>query len=478
MSRASLLAPKAEGSRMSRRARIVLVVTVVGVIALLLAPAALASAGGGSAGYGGGGGGGGRGGGFAIYILIQLLIRIALIGHGLGALVLVGLVVLYVLFTRLAPSARGFGKTGGKGRAARRRTAVRERRVELAAAEAAEYDPVFAPDLVKPAAAHLFTEIQAAWDAGDRRALARLVGPALLAEWERRLDDFQRRGWHNRVKPVGEPRVEYVGLTHRDDERDRVVVRIEAKLRDYVEDRFGNHVKRIGRVTDTVRIREFWTLGRTHGRWVLLSIEQGSEGTHALEDSVLATPWSDQTSLRDEAMLEGAAAEAVPEGTSVAEVADLNFEGDARAAALDLSLADGRFAPDVLEIVARRAVEAWAEAVDGDDSALTAIADREAIQELLHPGDPSGRTRLVVRGPKIDRIGIVALDAAAQPPTMTIDVQLSGRRYIEDRASTLVLEGSRSRSVSFRQRFTVALQGDASSPWRLVAVGSPTSASA
>jgi hypothetical protein len=277
---------------------------------------------------------------------------------------------------------------------------------------------------------------------------------------------------------VGEPRVEYVGLTHRGDERDRVVVRIEAKLRDYVEDRFGNHVKRIGRVTDTVRIREFWTLGRTHGRWALLSIEQGSEGTHALEDSVLATPWSDQTSLRDEAMLEGAAAEAVPEGTSVAEVADLNFEGDARAAALDLSLADGRFAPDVLEIAARRAVEAWAEAVDGDDSALTAIADRGAIQELLHPGDPSGRTRLVVRGPKIDRIGIVALDAAAQPPTMTIDVQLSGRRYIEDRASTLVLEGSRSRSMSFRQRFTVALQGDASSPWRLVAVGSPTSASA
>lgn len=468
--------PGEGGGAMSRRAKTALVLAIVAVIALLVAPAALASAGGGSAGYGGGGGGG-HGGGFAIYILIQLLIRIAFIGHGLGALVLIGLVVLYVLFTRLAPSARGFGKTGGAGRAARRRTAVRERRVELAAAEAAEYDPVFAPDLVKPAAAHLFTEIQAAWDAGDRRRLATLVGPDLLAEWERRLDDFQRRGWHNRVKPVGEPRVEYVGLTHRGDERDRVVVRVEAKLRDYVEDRFGHHVKRIGRVADTVRIREFWTLGRTHGRWVLLSIEQGTEGTHALEDSVVATPWSDQASLRDEAMLEGAVAEAVPEGTSVAEVADLNFEGDAHAAALDLSLADGRFAPDVLEIAARRAVEAWAEAVDGEDSALTAIANRQAVQELLHPGDSSARTRLVVRGPKIDRIAIVALDAAAQPPTMTIDVELSGRRYIEDRATTAVLEGSRSRRTTFRQRFTLALQGDARSPWRLVAVGSPSSAS-
>ncbi len=461
---------------MSRRTKAALVLALAIAIALLLAPAALASAGGGSSGYGGGGGGGG-GRGFEIYILIQLLVRIALLGHGLGALVLIGLVVLYVLFTRLVPNARGFGKAGGAGPAARRRTAVRERRVELAAAEAAEYDPVFAPDLVKPAAAHLFAEIQSAWDAGDRARLARLVGPDLLAEWVRRLDDFQRRGWRNRVAPVGEPRIEYVGLTHRGDERDRVVVRIEAKLRDYVEDGFGGHVKRIGRVTDTVRIREFWTLGRTHGRWVLLSIEQGAEGTHALEDSVVATPWSDQASLRDEALVEGAVAAAVPDGTSVAEVADLDFEGDARAAALDLSLADGRFAPDVLEIAARRAVEAWAEAVDGDDSALTAIADRQAVQELLHPGDPSARTRLVVRGPTVERIGIVALDAAAQPPTMTIDVQLSGRRYIEDRATTAVLEGSRSRRTTFRQRFTLALQGDTRVPWRIIAVGSPSSAS-
>jgi hypothetical protein len=144
---------------MSRKARAAILIAVTVALALLLSPAALASAGGGSAGYGGGGGGGGRG--VGLYILIQILIRIAIFGHGLGALVLIGLVVLALLYTRVvAPRARGFSAAHqDTGRAARRRTARRERRVELAAAEAAEYDPSFAPDLVKPAATHPFGEI-------------------------------------------------------------------------------------------------------------------------------------------------------------------------------------------------------------------------------------------------------------------------------------------------------------------------------
>jgi len=41
----------------------------------------------------------------------------------------------------------------------------------------------------------------------------------VLAWWERRLDDFDRRGWHNHVQVVGEPVVEYVGLANRGDDR-------------------------------------------------------------------------------------------------------------------------------------------------------------------------------------------------------------------------------------------------------------------
>jgi predicted lipid-binding transport protein (Tim44 family) len=459
-----------------RRRKQLLVLIAIVAAALILAPAALAAAGGGSAGFSGGGGGEGGGGrGAGLYILIQILIRIAILGHGLGALVLIAIALIFLFFKYGIPGAVHFWYAKeNSGRAAKRSTAKRQRRVELAAAEAAEDDEAFAPENVRAQAATLFKDIQAAWDAADRVRLRGLVGPDLLKEWERRLDDLDRRGWRNRVQPIGEPTVEYVGLKHRGGpDENRVTVRIEAKMRDYVEDRFGHHLKRMGQLRETVRVREFWTLAPRQGHWILASIEQGAEGSHALSDEIIATPWSDEQAMRDEALVEGAVADAVPEGTKVAEVADLNFEGDARAAALDLSLADGRFAPDVLEVAARRAVAAWAEAVDGDDQALHRIASPPAVKELLHPGDPSGKTRLVVRGPSVKQIRIVGLDAAAEPPTMTIAVDLSGRRYIEDRDTTAVVAGSQSRETSFTEHWTLALDGNGAMPWRIAAVGSP-----
>jgi predicted lipid-binding transport protein (Tim44 family) len=467
---------------MTRR-RVAIALLVI-VAALVIVPEAVASAGGGSSSFGGGDGGGGGGGfgggegggrGAGLYILIQILIRVAILGHGLGALALIGVFLLWLLFTRVGPRTQSFWSARRSfGRAARGSAAERERRVMLAAAEAAEEDPAFAPDAVKPAAAALFKAVQAAWSVGDRSRLSQLVAPDLLVEWERRLDGLERRGWTNRVEPLGEPRVEYVGLTHRGDSKtDRVVVRIEAKLRDYVVDRAGDHIKRTGRLSETTRIREYWTLRKRGRGWILVSIEQGAEGAHALDEQIVATPWSDEQAMRDEALVEGAVADAVPAGTSIAEVADLQFEGDAHAAALDLSLADGRFAPEVLAVAARRAVAAWAEAVDGDDAQLRAIADPEVMQELLHPGDLGCATRLVVRGPRVKQIRIAALDAAAAPPTMSIEVDLEGRRYIEDRSTAAVISGSQSRETSFTEHWTFALDGPPAQPWRLAKAGAP-----
>ena len=457
-----------------RKRNFLLAAVLIVIAALVLAPEALAAAGGGSAGFGGGGGGGEGGGGFGFFILIQLLFRIAVLGHGLGALVLIALFIAYLVITRVMPSAqRSWSARGSSGPKAKRRVAQRQRRVQAAAAEAAEDDAAFAADAVKANATALFKQVQAAWDRGDRSRLATLVGPDLFTEWDRRLDDLDRRGWRNRVQVIGEPTVEYVGLNHKGDATDTVTVRIEAKLRDYVEDRAGNHIKRAGRLSETVRLREFWTLAQLGGRWTLVSIEQGAEGMHAIDDAIVATTWSDETALKDEALIEGAVQDAVPTNTNIAEVADLDFKGDAHAAALDLSLADARFAPDVLEVTARRAVTAWAEAVDGDDARLRSIAHGQAVRDLLHPGDPSQRTRLVVRGPQVEKIRITGLDAAAQPPTMTIEVQLQGRRYIEDRDTTAVLAGSQSRPTKFTEHWTFALDGDSRQPWLLAAVGAP-----
>jgi predicted lipid-binding transport protein (Tim44 family) len=121
----------------------------------------------------------------------------------------------------------------------------------------------------------------------------------------------------------------------------------------------------------------------------------------------------------------------------------------------------------VLEIAARRAVGAWAEAIDGDDGSLRRIASPAAADELLHAGDASGHTRLVVRGLEIERIRIARLDAAAQPPTMAIELRLRGVRYIEDRETTALVAGSRSQTRRFTERWTLSLDGDQAQPWRI-----------
>lgn len=437
--------------------------TLIGLLAL--PSAALARAGGGSFHFGGGGGGrgfggGGRGFGGGHFIFFGG-------GGGFGFILVIVLVVLaFVLFSYFKREA-----IAARYRARRK---ARTERVRLAAAEAAEDDPQFAPDIVGPAAEKLFYEVQRAWDGRNRARLARVMGPELLAEWRRRLEGFDARGWHNRVEVVGPVGVDYVGLINREaDEDDRVVVRVEARLRDYIVDRHGRTLPRTdNKLTDVGPVAEYWTLGKSGGDWILLSIEQDKEGEHQLDEPLVASPWADDSALHDEAVVEGAQAERLPAGTAVREIADLEFEGTARQAALDLSLADGRFAPAVLEVAVRRAVEGWSEAVDGPDDKLLAVAAAPAAQQMLHPGDPNGRTRLVVRGPQVKRLTITQLDAGAEPPALTVELEVSGRRYVEDRQTTEILSGSQERETTWVERWRLDLDGDEENPWKIAALTS------
>jgi predicted lipid-binding transport protein (Tim44 family) len=149
----------------------------------------------------------------------------------------------------------------------------------------------------------------------------------------------------------------------------------------------------------------------------------------------------------------------------------VSFEGTAREQALDLSLADARFAPDVLEAAARQAVAAWAEAVDGDDAALEAVATPEAVSELLFGGDASRKTRVVVRGPRVRQIKIVAVDVKHEPATMTIELDVGGRRYVEDRDTASVVSGSSDRAETFWEKWTLAMAPKQAIPWQIIATG-------
>jgi predicted lipid-binding transport protein (Tim44 family) len=413
---------------------------------LLAAPNALAAAGGGSSGFGGGGGGGG-GGGFSG-------------GGGVGgtgggiSFVFILLIVVAVLLASVFAAYQGWKY--------RRRRAERVRQVQLAAAEAADDDAAFAADAITEQAADLHRRIVAAWSERDRDRLTAELGDDLMVEWRRRLDDFDRRGWHNVCEILRGPTVEYVGLTNRaDDADDRVVVRMEALLRDVVLDRGGNVLRRNDSSVETTTLAEYWTLGKRDGRWILLSIEQDSEGRHQLDAPLVASPWGDDR-LRDESLTELATADAVA-ATALAEVTPVDMDGDARTAALDLSLVDGRYSPAVLEAAARRAVDAWSEAVDGADAPLEAIADPAAVDALLYPGDPSRSTRLVVRGPRLRQLRITGIAGRE----MTVAADLTGKRYREDRDSLALVEGNRDRDVDFSQHWTLTLTDDGETPWRI-----------
>jgi predicted lipid-binding transport protein (Tim44 family) len=432
-------------------------------VAAALLTTVLAAAGGGSSGFGGGGGGGfsgGGGGGFSG-------------GSGSGVYVgggaVSGWIVLAVVLVIFGFILFGVLSTWLMVRRLRRRLDERDRHVRLAAVEAAQDDAAFDPDRLTQDVTVMFHAIQGAWDARDEHALATLVGEDLMVEWHRRLADFAAKGWHNRVRVISGPHVRYVGLTNRErDADDRAVVHVEATLEDYVESGDGT-VLRSGD-TDTVNeLREFWTLAKRGGRWTLVSIEQPLEGAHQLDAPVIASPWSDAR-VRDAAVVEGAMADAAPAGYAPGELVSVSLSDDAYAQALDLALADGRFAPDVLEVSARRAAEAWADAVDGDDAPLEAVASAEAVAALLYGGDATRRTRLVVRGPRVEQLEIEQLDAHAAPARMTLAVRVRGRRYVEDRDTAAVLGGSKDREIGFTERWTMALDGPPELPWRLEGV--------
>jgi predicted lipid-binding transport protein (Tim44 family) len=432
----------------------------------LLCSSALAAAGGGTSSFGGGGGGGGfsgGGGGFSggggSYGGGGSLSG----GGVVVVLLLVGLFIVVPLITGLLAGAR-----------LRRKRQERVKRVTLAAAEAAADDAAFDADAVNEQAKKLFLHIQAAWDARDRARLRELVGDDLMVEWERRLDDFERKGWHNRVLVTTEPSVEYVGLVNRlEDEDDRVCVRVEAMTKDYVETRDGARVMHTGQASEDTQIKEYWTLEkRADETWRLLSIEQDAEGVHNLDAEIIAAPEADSR-IHDEAVAERAAADAAPAGVSPAELVDVDFSGPARAKAMDLSLADGRFDVDLIETSVRRAVAAWADAVDGADTDLEAVARPGAVRALL--GDAGGRTRTVIRGPRVEGVTITALDAEATPATLTVELNVRARRYVEDRDTVALVSGSRDAETTFTEHWTLALDAEGEWPWR-IAVTQPSAA--
>jgi predicted lipid-binding transport protein (Tim44 family) len=73
----------------------------------------------------------------------------------------------------------------------------------------------------------------------------------------------------------------------------------------------------------------------------------------------------------------------------------------------------------------------------------------------------------------VSALRIASLDPAAEPPTMTVEVDVTGRRYVQDRDTAAVLSGSAEKEQSFTERWLMGLSGDDKNPWRIVNASAP-----
>lgn len=208
-------------------------------------------------------------------------------------------------------------------------------------------------------------------------------------------------------------------------------------------------------------------MAKRDGGWILVSVETDWEGAHHLQGPIVPSPWADDR-LEHAATLERAAGAVIPPVT-LAEAVPATLADDLRVAALDLAGFDGRYAPDVLEAAAHKAVEAWADAIDGDEQPLVQMAGGGNTTRLLHP-EGNRRHRLVIRGPRLRGLRITALRPKDTPPSITVEATIAARRYVEHRSNNAVLLGSRDHDSSFTVRWDLALSDHPEVPWRIVRI--------
>jgi hypothetical protein len=210
----------------------------------------------------------------------------------------------------------------------------------------------------------------------------------------------------------------------------------------------------------------YWTLVREGDSWCIELVESAAEGAHYLID-----PMPDQgleQALHDEATISTAVESVAPDLVPVGELTDV--DASTHTQLLDLSLVDGRYAPDVIVACACEIARAWESATFARDrKLLEPWCTPEAATQLFHP-TPHGLRRVLNLGPR--RVKINALDPDAAPPTVSVTLQLHGQRWLAtDHGSKI--SGSRTHQRDFTEHWTLALDPSPECPWRLTDVQDP-----
>jgi hypothetical protein len=207
----------------------------------------------------------------------------------------------------------------------------------------------------------------------------------------------------------------------------------------------------------------YWTMGPERDGWKIERVEGAAEGRHFLTDPLL-DKGPDQE-LHDEAAISTAVEDAAPKQLPVGQLTDA--DAPTRSQLLDLSVVDGRYAPDAIAACVSEIARLWESATSAQDrKLLEPWCTAEAATQLLHP-TPHGWRRVLnleTRGVQID-----ALHTESDPPTISVTLQLHGQRWLATDHGTR-LSGSRIRHRDFTEHWTLRLDPSTSCPWRLTDV--------
>jgi hypothetical protein len=209
-----------------------------------------------------------------------------------------------------------------------------------------------------------------------------------------------------------------------------------------------------------------WTLIREGESWSVDRVESAVDGRHYLTD-----PLPDHGSgqeLHDEATISTAVEDVAPGELPVAELTDV--DASTKSQLLDLSLVDGRFAPDAIAACVCEIARVWESATFARDRrVLERWCTPEAATQLFHP-TPHGLRRVL--NLETRRVQINALHPDPEPPTVSVTLELHGQRWLAtDRGGKI--SGSRTRQREFTEHWTLRLDPSTESPWRLIDVQDP-----
>jgi hypothetical protein len=168
----------------------------------------------------------------------------------------------------------------------------------------------------------------------------------------------------------------------------------------------------------------------------------------------------------------GPASSAAP-GPDSARTAELTYREAAQDEVLAAGIADRRLEPEILEAAIREAIAAWVTAAEEGAPAPRAGGAPAVAAELLRPGGPGARTRLVLRRPRIDSIRLEQLRAAPGPAVARLIVVVRGGRCIQDRDTGEAVSGDLDVMTRFHQFWDVVRDGPPSRPWRLAPRAGP-----